>query len=481
MLLILNTYIEDTVKELVRIEEEIKKVDLNIKDLKKIACDINFLNSHPSSSLALLFNAIRSEISIENKLGLLNKFHKEFITNNICDSFSFRNAYKDGMYSLFNHIRINLLEVKDLIFNSDNFESNYDEINSTDSSETLLEIIKNHIIQTKLTIQEEILNPLIYSTYKREPDNNWNPNEFQLNYYQKWIDNTISYTDLSQNSLYDINDYLKFENIEFDIHEQIDKKKEELFEEGIQRKLRSLVSDLSEIDKSKRSLTIETHKNLLNQLLKGDTSDFLVNRLKVFIKISNPEDVILKYDELLHSDYYNHFNLNVYTPNKIRQFSSIFTAHLIYEYLKVLNNPKSIPDAENEDDNLEEVTTVSKRLSFKFNGDLEKFSLTINTLQLKIDLLKDDSKIEYLIDVLTSEDLTEYTEEIIIGCETKQFAYVLKSLMPYFNNLTMKSIEECSLFKSKNNKMIKANNLYSKDQMKPKKSVDIDNAINLLQ
>ena len=472
-------YVRDTVEELVRIENEIKKENLSINELKNLAFDINFLNSNPSSSLGILFKTIRNNNLSDFNSALLNSLHKEIKNKNISDSFSFRNDYKDGMYSLINHMRFNLMEVQEMFYNSDKFEFNCDEINNTNSPETLLDIIKDHILQSKQTIQDEIINSLIYSVYIPEPDNSWKPKEFQLEYYKKWIDNSITFSDLSQNSFYFINDYLKNEIIEFDIKEQIDKKKEELFREGIERKLKSLIRDLSEIDKFKRKHTIEIHQNLINQLLKGDTSDLLIDRLNVFIKISNPKEVILKYDELLHSDYYNYFELNVYEPHKIRKFSSVFTAHLIYEYLKVLNNPKSIPDQEEEDS--EQISTKSKRLSFKFNGDSEKLTLTFKSLQFKIDLLKDDTQIEYLIDVMTSDDLSEFSDNIIIGCDTKQFAYVLTSLKPYFNNLTMVSIEDCKLFKSKNGNYIKANGLYSKNQMKPKKSEDIDKAINKMK
>ena len=127
------------------------------------------------------------------------------------------------------------------------------------------------------------------------------------------------------------------------------------------------------------------------------------------------------------------------------------------------------------------VLIEDKPLSFSFNGNIDKLKNTLKQLQLNIDLLNNDSKIDYLFEVFTTDDLSNYYDEIVIGCDTKQFAYVLKSLHFYFNNLTMKSIEDCRLFKSKNNTIILANNLYSKGQMTPKKSADIDKAINLMK
>jgi hypothetical protein len=468
-----------SLQDFVKISKASENVNLDVKELKELANDLNFLNYNPCSSLAIISSFFKQENIKDLKKELLNYCYYTVRDFELLGVFSFRNnELNKGINSLTNSLRFNLLIESEKRFNSDNYEIQCDKTNKFKSEKSLLKFIKSNLDETYSIIQLDIIENLVYSTHLEKPDYKWKPLNHQLEYFNKWINNTITYRDLSFNTI-DLTDFITNEKIDFEIQEQIEKKREELFEEGIKRKLKSLINDLSEVDNEKRKFTIEMHKKLIYQFLNGDISKLILDRLNVFIKISDPEKVILNYDKLLHSNYYNHYELNVYEPRTIRQYSSVFSAYLIYEYLKVLNNPKLIPDQ--IEDDFEDVILETSRLSFKFSGEIEKLTLTLNSLQFKIDLLKDSTHINYLIDVFTSDDLSEFKEEITIACDTKQFAYVLTSLKPYFNNLTMKSIEACSLFKSKNNRLIKANNLYSKDQMKPKKSEDIDNAINQMK
>ena len=475
----INKHLVLSFSELDRIKKYMDLNPSNLNELKKIAYELNFLSCSPSSSMAIMFKEIHKEDTSYNYYDILNCFIYELKNNDFgVDVIELYNKLKEDKPKFLNAARIYFVKRFDYIFYSDVYNESLNVIKNSTSVTILKKTINNLLDRAIHIIEQEILVFLIFKTYTESPLlKSIIPSDNELRYYQKWIDNSITYNDLSSNTHYDINKYVLRQKLDFDIREQIDKKKEELFKEGVSRKLQGLINDLSEISKGKRIQTISTHKQLLKTFLQGDISQLLIKRLNVFLKITEPEKVILKYDKLLHSEYYNHYELNIFEPKKYREYSAVFNAHLIYEYLKVLNNPKTIPD--DYEVEFEDTIVETTRLSFKFNSDISKLSDVIRTLQLKIELLKDDTKIEYLIDVLTSDDLSEFSDDIIIGCETKQFSYVLKSLHPYFNNLTMKSIQQCTLFKSKNKQIpITANNLYLKDDLLPKKSADIDIAIN---
>lgn len=475
----IELYFREVFEELYRLKNEVKIKNILINDLKKIAYELNYLASHPSSSLALLYKEIYSNenfIDYQITLNKLIKISSSFPSILDYTLFISTNTGKPSFTSIARSFFVSDYSIH---FNSDFNNERISEINKASNSKAVISIIKNLLEHSLNIINEELFQFLKYKTFTSNPLKKKIISEYELEYYQKWLDNTITYKDLSQNSRWDISEYVLEQKIDFKISEQIDKKKEDLFKEGVSIKLKGLINDLSEISKRKRVQTIATHKQLLKTFLQGDTSPLLIERLNVFLKITKAEQVILQYDKLLHSEYYNHYELNVFEPKEYRQLSAVFNAHLIYEYLKVLDNPKSIPDDYEEE--FEEKIIEKTRLSLKFNGDESKLLEVVSLLQLKIDLLNNESKIEYLIDVLTSEDISEYNDDLVIGCETKQFAYVLTSLKPYFNNLTMKSIEDCNIFKSKRGNPLTANNLYLKDDLLPKKSADIDKAINLMQ
>ena len=477
-------YFKSVIIELNEISIQLENDSKSISSLKDCSIRLCDIFNNPCSPLVLSFNYLVYKDSSKIEIDAKEKLYRiKLIIQEYGKNLNLITEYRKIITPygrLLEAVKSKVFDVDlDNIWTTDEYLDLKSDISKSNKINYLKSVSYDLLAQSLSFIQNNILDILIYQTFIPKKEINKEFSKNQLDYYNKWLENTVNFSDLSKNTYYDLNDFIYKENLSITIREQIDNKREELFEEGINRKLDSLINDLSEIDKEKRIQTINIHKKLINSFLDGNTSQLLIDRLNVFIKIKQPEKVILKYDELLHSDYYYHSELNVYEQFKNREFSPVFNAHLIYEYLKVLNNPKSIPDQEEEDS--EQISTKSKRLSFKFNGDLEKLILTFKSLQFKIDLLKDDTQIEYFIDVMTSDDLSEFSDNIIIGCDTKQFAYVLTSLKPYFNNLTMVSIEDCNLFKSKKGNYIKANGLYSKNQMKPKKSEDIDKAINKMK
>lgn len=475
-------YFKSVIIELNDVKNELDKNSNNLNSLKQSSLRLCNLLHNPCSPLAISYDYLIANRSTKIDINSKEKLYRiQLIIQQFGKDLNFDLEHKKVNPSyglLIQAIRINAFKTE-VYWSTDDYIDFKDEILKSRSVKYLNEISSELLTGTKFFIQNNIIDTILHITFTSKKDTDKEFSKYQLEYFKQWVDNTITYRDLSRNSFYDLNEYLSTEKLSFEIKEQIDTKKIELFYEGIDIKLNSLKNDLSEINKEKRIQTINTHKKLINSFLDGNVDRLLIERLNIFIQIDNPEKVIIEYDKILQSDFYSFNDAMVYEPKKMRRFSDVFTANLLFEYLKLINSPKLIPDAYDYLD--EDEIEIVKRVSFKFIGDEEKLSNALKSLQLSIDLLKDDSQINYLFEILTSVDLAEFKEELLINCETKQFAYVLKSLSHHFNNLKMKCIEESKLFKSKNNKLITANSLYSKGQLSPKKSEDIDRIINYMK
>jgi hypothetical protein len=123
--------------------------------------------------------------------------------------------------------------------------------------------------------------------------------------------------------------------------------------------------------------------------------------------------------------------------------------------------------------------------TFGFTGDPKKLKTVISELCREIELLDTDhSRVDDLMSVFTSKNLQPGSKHIRIGCQTKQFRYILDKLDNYFNYLTLANIEKSQCFYSKLNRMMKENNLSasaSKGRIKPDKQATIDNIFKHLQ
>ena len=123
-----------------------------------------------------------------------------------------------------------------------------------------------------------------------------------------------------------------------------------------------------------------------------------------------------------------------------------------------------------------------QKFSFGFRGDGIKLQSAISQLCFKIDLVNDKTNTEDdLFQVLTSKDIKPCTYLINIGCETTQFAYIMKELKKYFSNLTATSIGSSGIFISRNAEPLTRQNLYSSKIDNPKSKEEIDKIIKNLQ
>lgn len=121
------------------------------------------------------------------------------------------------------------------------------------------------------------------------------------------------------------------------------------------------------------------------------------------------------------------------------------------------------------------------RFSFSFNGNKDKLKSVLFLLNRDFDLLNEDkTSVEDLLSVLTSKDLQRGAPQIYIGCETLEFAYIVKKLELSFSNFKPTSIDSSNLFFSKKGNEIKRGSLYNANQREPYKKVEIDNIFNHL-
>lgn len=120
----------------------------------------------------------------------------------------------------------------------------------------------------------------------------------------------------------------------------------------------------------------------------------------------------------------------------------------------------------------------SDRMTFGFKGDSVKLKSVLHQLQHTIDFIKEDkTTIDQLFEVLTSTNLLTGTPLIYLNCETTQFSYIIGKLSHHFYTLNPTEISNSKLFYSKQNTVLKRQNLYSNKTSYTKQSEEIDNII----
>lgn len=116
------------------------------------------------------------------------------------------------------------------------------------------------------------------------------------------------------------------------------------------------------------------------------------------------------------------------------------------------------------------------RFSFGFTGDTTKLKSVLSLLNRNIELLNEDkTTVDDLYAVFTSKDLKLGAPQIYLGCQTLEFAYIVKKLALSFSNLSETTIDDSNLFFSKKGSPISRGSLYNANQKQPYKKEDIDN------
>lgn len=124
-----------------------------------------------------------------------------------------------------------------------------------------------------------------------------------------------------------------------------------------------------------------------------------------------------------------------------------------------------------------------KKVSFGYkHRDTEKLKSVLKSLVLKVDLIDENrTSIDDLYNLIIASNFNDIDTKIYLSCETTQFRYIIDVFKPHFTNFTPTSIENTNLFYTKNNILLKKNNLYKNNVFEPKSKTDIDNIINQLQ
>lgn len=353
-------------------------------------------------------------------------------------------------------------------------------VKSKRSVKSLLQLAIEYFAKAQYLLQEDILNHIAIKSYIPKPYELKERSEYEIEYYNKWINGTVKFSDLGANSYYDFIDYFYEQKLSNDQLEIIEARQLELFKEGLSWKTNSLIQDIKDLEEPKVSLLVNLHISLLERFLEGDIDELLIARINKFIKIDNPKEVLLEYDELINSDYYDYHKLVVYEVGRYRKYSPTFTANLIYAYLQILKSPLAKTEL-NRVKSKNKVQTKNERIAFHFKGDPEQLKFALTTLQHQIDLLKNSDLIESFVSLLLSNDILNEKIRIDLDCETQQFAYIINRLKPYFSKLTAKGIEETKSFYSKNGVLITANNLHGRPPKGVKQQEAIDKIIHQMK
>ncbi|MEM0518972.1 MULTISPECIES: DUF6617 family protein [Aequorivita] len=127
-------------------------------------------------------------------------------------------------------------------------------------------------------------------------------------------------------------------------------------------------------------------------------------------------------------------------------------------------------------------TIRNTKTSFNFTKtDTSILLKVLQQLQLKIDLLKIETNVEQLYQLLISSDYNQLDYKIYLECETTQFSYIVSQLNPFFTNLKPASIERSNKFITLTGVPLKANNLYKNKVHNTKEKEEIDKIIQQLQ
>ena len=124
-------------------------------------------------------------------------------------------------------------------------------------------------------------------------------------------------------------------------------------------------------------------------------------------------------------------------------------------------------------------------LNFGFKDDFERLKSVVNQLCHQVEFLNEDvTSADELLKVFISKNILPNSVKIQIGCETKNFRYIINKFKPYFHNLTLANIEKSQLFYSKSDNLITANNLSAsnnKNAVEPKEKATIDKIFKQMQ
>lgn len=147
--------------------------------------------------------------------------------------------------------------------------------------------------------------------------------------------------------------------------------------------------------------------------------------------------------------------------------------HVLKNELKIVHELQSFRLPESNDNISKTETPDNKTFSFGYHPGPRELKPIMDALQLRINIFKDPSDVDFFIKAFTCEDLTKVRKTFKLGCQTNQFKSVMEYLEDYSTNFNPASIEKSGLFISKKGKSITANciNASNTDSMKSKHAI----------
>lgn len=113
---------------------------------------------------------------------------------------------------------------------------------------------------------------------------------------------------------------------------------------------------------------------------------------------------------------------------------------------------------------------------FGFKGDTNALLIVLKSLQLRVDMLKENfTTVNNFHKLLTAKDFTNLDVKIHLNCDNRQFYYIVTKLQPYFTNLKWVTIANSMLFLSEGNSLLGQSDLSSAKNNNPKLKTVIDN------
>jgi hypothetical protein len=202
------------------------------------------------------------------------------------------------------------------------FDKTKDLIKSWSEPDDAKKYILNSLDFVLKKLLEKIVDPLYYHTNIKpleeyedlEPKNISN---IEMKYYKSWVDCSVTLSDWKRYTYYNFRAYLRLHNFDFKELEAIELHQTKLFNEEVKRKTESLINDIVELnDKRKIAETRKMHIFLLEKFFSGNADSFTIERLKVLHRFHHPKKVLLHYDEILKSDYFDYDEMHIFQPKK---------------------------------------------------------------------------------------------------------------------------------------------------------------------
>lgn len=158
--------------------------------------------------------------------------------------------------------------------------------------------------------------------------------DYEKEYINKWIDCSVTFSDLRRNCRVDHWAGIYKLDLELDKIDKIGIHQKKIFDAYLETKIKSALNDFSDLEPDSKSKVLNKEVKLIQDFFYNNTSKEVVGRLKNILSFQKPKEVLLEYDNLLRSRL-SLEDFNIYEIGKAN-FSPIFVAFFFKKYLERL-------------------------------------------------------------------------------------------------------------------------------------------------